>query len=186
MFGRERHPKEFKSTTPADQDAAIEAFRSRMAQSEESAIAHRDDDLQGLPPEVAEAKVHMRDEMARMAKEKPSSPHYSDRRYRSAYVPGKLAVSSAAVIVVTGLWLGGAKLTDASYGVDKAENYLEQQGYTDIHSPETHITFVGWRGCGESDLVQYDFETTAPNGDQDVKMMVCKGFLKAATSRQGE
>jgi hypothetical protein len=76
-------------------------------------------------------------------------------------------------------------VVDGNYGADKAEDYVEQSGYTDVEHVDTDKFLVGWSDCGKDDIVKYAFEATAPNGVVDSKVIVCKGLFKSATLRQG-
>ena len=77
------------------------------------------------------------------------------------------------------------KVTDKRYGVEKAGEYLEQLGYTDVTPGGQTIWFPGVKGCDKSDAVMYRFDATTPNGTEGESMIVCKGLFKGATARQG-
>lgn len=85
---------------------------------------------------------------------------------------------------VTALTFGVGKTVDANYGEEKARDYVEQNGYTDVDHQETNIMFVGVQGCDSNDAAGYEFTAVSPN-DTPVEVTVCKGIFKGATLRQG-
>lgn len=92
------------------------------------------------------------------------------------YVAGFVATSSL-------LSLSCGVATDATYGQDEAQDFLEESGYTNIDHQETILLFPAIRGCGQDDFVGYEFEAVGPSGvETDVK--VCKSLFKGATVRQ--
>lgn len=95
-----------------------------------------------------------------------------------------IGLYAAAAGLVAGITWGQGAIADSSYGKDRAQEYVEQFGYTDVEFEDKDTVLVSVRGCGSSDAVQYEFSGTAPNG-QDVDIAVCKGLFKAATIRQG-
>ncbi len=108
---------------------------------------------------------------------------FSDRSERgsanSIYF-GALALGAVAIID-----LGLGMVADATYGQEAAQTYLEQQGYTSVADTGMNMLAVWLTGCGSTDLVQYSFSTTAPNGQVDVPVIVCKGILSRPVVRQG-
>lgn len=98
----------------------------------------------------------------------------------------KNAISAGAVALAAYLAFGAGLIADAEYGSDRAQRYVEQQGYTDVELIDKDLFLVAWRGCASDDSVAYDFKATAPNGTQNAGVKVCDGLLKAATIREGD
>lgn len=94
-----------------------------------------------------------------------------------------LAAITVAGGLATGISYGGGILVDSLYGKRRAQEYVEQSGYTSVEFNRVNRVLVGFRGCGESDMAEYKFHAKAANG-QEAKVIVCKGLLKGATIRQ--
>ena len=174
---------------PTEIDRAIASFREGRKRDDEALESHQDDDLIGLKPAVADAKRKFRENLSQMAKEKGNTePYFRPRASESPSfldsARGSIVKPIALFVAAGAFWAGSVAITESNYGSDQGQQYLEQQGYKDVKPTDTNILFVGWHGCGDSDIVQYNFDTVAPNGSP-VGMMVCKGLFKAATSRQG-
>ncbi len=104
---------------------------------------------------------------------------------RNGYTDGVgIAVVLAGTFAV-GATITGAvgKVADIRYGEEEAQEYLEQNNYSDVTYRDTDLFLVGVRGCGTEDYVKYEFDATAPNG-AEVGAIVCKGIFKGATFRQ--
>lgn len=101
---------------------------------------------------------------------------------RESLIAGGLIAAVGA-----GAYLGPGKAVDATYGSDRAQDYVEQSGFTNVHHTDTDTTAMALRGCNSPEEVaagaKYEFTATALNGEE-VKLFVCKGLLKGATIRQ--
>lgn len=107
------------------------------------------------------------------------------KRFSSGNIIENIAIYGGTLAFGIGAVWGQGVIADAMYGATRAEEFVEQQGYTDVQIDDKDMVLVGLRGCGKSDAVQYKFEATAPNGQENVRIAVCKGLFKAATLRQG-
>jgi hypothetical protein len=95
----------------------------------------------------------------------------------------RVRIGAFAAIAIFGSFVPGM-LVDSGYGEEKAIEFAEDQGYSDVHLTDKDIFLPEWKGCGKSDVVGYDLEATSARGSQ-VELIVCKGIFKGATLRQG-
>jgi len=64
-----------------------------------------------------------------------------------------------------------------------AERLLTTNGFTKINLKDRSSIFVGWQGCGKTDLTLFTFEATNPIGKR-VTVEICQGWpIKGATIR---
>lgn len=101
---------------------------------------------------------------------------------RESLIAGGLIAAVGA-----GAYIAPGKVVDATYGSGRAQDYVEQSGFTNVHHTDTDTTAMVLRGCNNirdaAAGAKYEFTATALNGE-DVKLFVCKGLLKGATIRQ--
>ena len=107
------------------------------------------------------------------------------RIYGEGGVKGDLLFFAAGASLIISAVLGQGKLADSMYGTGEAQEYVEQQGYTNLAPTDKDMIFLGFRGCADTDAVKYEFSATAPNGQPNVRVAICKGLFKSATVRQG-
>lgn len=179
MFESLRRSKPSDSNTesvssPEERDAAIAAYVAKRKAEQDAQEAVPKTKLEELAAAV-DAKNRTNGHRRNYVNPNRRRVYNGDN---SLLAPIGMAVATVA------LWSVNIAITNGSYGSERGQEYLEQQGYTNVESTGTHMFFVGFQGCGESDSVKYSFEATAPNGDS-VDMMVCKGLFKAATIREG-
>lgn len=175
---------------------AIEYFRAgqlaKAAEAEESSNA----DLEGLPPEVREYKLRYRETMARLAKERsrdnggwtPRPQSYNYPYPSSGFGAGMREWAWALGPAAAGLaiWMGSIAVTTSNFDSSDGAEYLNEMGYTDVHSAGSSVILPGLQGCdSNTDVVVYKYETVSPDGTDGVNMLVCKGLFKGATARRG-
>lgn len=86
--------------------------------------------------------------------------------------------------MVAALAVGQGVVVDRLYGEERAAEFVEQNGFTDLQLTSKKIALIGFRGCDGRDAVGYEFTAQAPNGTI-ADLRVCKGIFKGATLRQG-
>lgn len=175
----------------ADQDDVIASIRARREASQQEQAAREEASLAHLSPEERARRKSFDETIREMNGEKDDADRKAGRSV-SSYSRNRIERDyGRKSIVVPGVMLGAAALagiigpgliTDASYGDEKAAQYLEEAGYTDIELTGESKIFVGLQGCDTSDAVKYSFEVTAVNG-VDTEVIVCKGMFKGATIR---
>jgi hypothetical protein len=107
---------------------------------------------------------------------------HGNGEYLSLKGTAVFAVGFGAFIV--GLSFGGAKVTEMGFDSSDAERVAEQNGFMEAEVTEVNRLFPGAQGCGKGDLIGFEIEAIAPNGNP-VTIDVCKGLFKGATIRQG-
>ena len=66
---------------------------------------------------------------------------------------------------------------------DNTVEAVMKQGYSDVQIKASHIFFVSWHGCGDSDRAAYKMAATNALG-QRVDLIVCAGWpFKGVTVR---
>jgi hypothetical protein len=177
-------------SAPHDKEDAFASWRARQQQTEAARANEPELGISDEKPLSATLR-----EMAREADAANRASGYIPRRHRPTYRAEEPSLfrrsgtglgRTALVIFLAGAatLATGSAATDANYGAAKATEFLEQSGYTDVEHENTDMFLIGKRGCGRDDSVMYEFDATAANGD-NVEMIVCKGFFKGATIRQG-
>lgn len=174
---------------------AIDSFLASKKLREVEIEEAKNADLAGLSEEERNRKIAYRAAMDKLASEArkndvrhtPSGDNIylrymaqdtSDRWSRNAVVAGTIAASLV-------IWGGAVSIAASSFDAQDGQQYLEEMGYSDINQTGTSYLFPGLHGCGTSDLVAYQYETTAVNGVTAVDMIVCTGLFKNATARRG-
>jgi hypothetical protein len=177
---------------PMTDDEIFAAFKARVAEKQESQKTAFEESLAGLPDDIANEKRRQRTVISQMAAEHDaqnrrlgyasrSTPRGSDYSITNVLRAAAPFLTLAAAGVA---WMGAIGITEANYDSSQASQYMREEGYTNVHDPERHTLLFQSRGCGRGDLIDFEFEVTAPNGDE-VKRIVCKGLTGAAVIREG-
>ena len=187
----EQPSDDFSLSHISNQDDVIASMRARRELSQQEQAQHEEASLADLSLDERARQQQFRTTMRDMIGEKEANRpiagsrnynRYSERSgrdiYRGSVVPSVVVLSTLAVAG----FFGPGIITDANYGEQKASQYLEESGYTDIQLTSKSQILVGWQGCDGNDSAKYSFEATALNGT-DATVIVCKGMFKGATIR---
>lgn len=186
-FWGESKPNTTETTLTTDE--AFESFLRRKGEADATDESTFESYIDSLPPHKrasARAMHELANEKYRYTTRYPQpnrSKGFSYNPYKRSLDP-EIAASIGAGVLAFGLWAASLAITSANYNSDDAQQYLEQQGYTNVQSEGTDVLFVGFKGCDGADNMKFSFEATGANG-VDTHVMVCKGLFKAATARQG-
>jgi len=178
---------DFSLSRISEKDDVIASIKARRAEARQHETERSEASLAPLDDAERAYKQRFRDNMRQMAKEaggsyQPSRRHNCDRSDSfegGKFIASTLALGALGVVAI----FGPGMLTDAGYGDEKAAQFLEEAGYTDVELTGETQVFAGFQGCDSTDTVKYSFEATAVNG-VDTDVMVCKGFFKGATIRK--
>lgn len=184
-------PQDPAAKAKARQDA-IDSYLASRSDKEKALEAEREAEFAGMDPAVVEYKKNYRATMGRLAKEnadkypmRRSGTDYLGYYGRRSYGTGNSLKFIAPIAVPIAFWAGMVALTSSGYDSDDGAQFLEEQGYTDVEPTGSSFILPNYQGCENSDLIIYKYETVAPNGDEDIDMIVCKGLFKGATTRRG-
>lgn len=168
----------------SSRDDAIETYRQRVEAQREQSQARRVD------PDDPDATLA--DRIRILAREKDTGRRtrrgnlsYRSNSLRLERAKGHGPVYAGMAALATAIVIGTPALTNATYGEERAKQYVEQMGFEDVTHVDTDWFFVGWQGCSDTDSVGYNFEAVADHDDEVVQLLVCKGLLKGATLREG-
>ena len=191
MFGKkspEQPSDDFSLSHISDQDDVIASYRARSESQQKDQAEYSEESLAGLSPEEQARRRKFQDAVRGMVDEKHENDQRSGRRTYTRRFGNTLSEGSVVPRLVTLGVVGIASLfgpgiiTDANYGDERAAQYLEEVGYTDVELTGESQFLVSWQGCDGTDAVKYSFEATAVNG-VDTDVIVCKGMFKGATIR---
>lgn len=95
----------------------------------------------------------------------------------------KLAIVVVLVIAVALLLVCFFAVPGVFVNDDEVVDAVQKQGYSDVKISSSHVLFVSWRGCSNSDHAAYKMQATNAKS-QKIELIACVGWpFKGVTVR---